>query len=763
VRRDGTIVAWSAGAEQIFNWSPAQALGQPLGTLLICERFRDLQGSAFRRLLTTGERRRVGRCMEISAIRRDGRELPVELTITPVHGQGAPVFDVSFEDISVRRRRELEVWRLAAIVSNSSDAIMSGTVDGTIESWNAGAERLYGYTAEEIIGRSVATLRPDGDLVDVGDAQRRLMAGESVLDFETREIRKDGTSVAVSVSMSPLLDERNTVIGISSIVRDISERKAAEAALSDAQARFQGAFEEAPIGIALVAPGGRFLMANDAYARLFGRSREALLQTSFQAVAHPDDLAAEVDLLESLKSGRLDRYELEQRYLRPDGTTAWGLLAVSMVRDEAGSARYFVRHVQDITARREALQTHTDRLSSLSIAEAREQAGHPPVVSAHGAGELSQFARERLDFILTLARTQLGMEVAYVGEFRDGRELFPAVSGDAASFGLADGAELPLSETYCHRMVEGHIPNVVPDTGAEPEIAGLAVTSTGHIGSYVGVPLRHSDGRLYGALCGIGHETRDDLSERHRELLEFLSVLVVEAIETDMRDQRARRATLQLSEVHALIAALEARDRYTSEHSKTVVELATAVARHLGLDEDDVAAVEHVAMLHDIGKVGIPDSVLDKRGPLSTEEWALMHEHPAVGARIVASLTHLAHLAPSIRAEHERYDGMGYPDGLAGPAIPVASRITFACDAYHAMTSDRPYRAAMPLCEALRELEDNAGSQFDPVVITALSTAFPEIVPSRTRRSRSSENRGDPGVARRGTRRVSHLMSLARW
>jgi PAS domain S-box-containing protein len=126
VRRDGTIVAWSAGAEQVFGWSPEQALGRRLDDLVIGERFRDLQGSAFRRLLVTGDRRSVGRCLEIAAIRRDGRELPVELTITTIQSAGAPIFEVTLEDISARRGAELELRRLAAIVSTSSDAILSG-------------------------------------------------------------------------------------------------------------------------------------------------------------------------------------------------------------------------------------------------------------------------------------------------------------------------------------------------------------------------------------------------------------------------------------------------------------------------------------------------------------------------------------------------------------------------------------------------------------------------------------------------------------
>lgn len=170
----------------------------------------------------------------------------------------------------------------------------------------------------------------------------------------------------------------------------------------------------------------------------------------------------------------------------------------------------------------------------------------------------------------------------------------------------------------------------------------------------------------------------------------------------------------------ALLGALAARDNYTGSHSETVVELATGVAGRLGLSGHEVVAVRQVGLLHDIGKIGIPDSILQKPGTLDAAEWKLMRQHPVVGAKIVAGTESLAHLASMVRAEHERWDGGGYPDGLEGEQIPLASRIIFACDAYHAMTSDRPYRRAMPVDQALQELEHNAGSQFDPAVVAAL-------------------------------------------
>ncbi|MBA3245061.1 MAG: HD-GYP domain-containing protein [Actinobacteria bacterium] len=144
------------------------------------------------------------------------------------------------------------------------------------------------------------------------------------------------------------------------------------------------------------------------------------------------------------------------------------------------------------------------------------------------------------------------------------------------------------------------------------------------------------------------------------------------------------------------------------------------MARHLGLDEAQTCQVKWMALLHDIGKVGVPDAVLHKPGPLNDSELALMRRHPEIGARIVSEVEGLRHMAPVILADHERWDGEGYPCGLAGEAIPIASRITLACDAYHAMVSDRPYRAAMSATDAVDELRRNAGTQFDPRVIEAL-------------------------------------------
>lgn len=172
--------------------------------------------------------------------------------------------------------------------------------------------------------------------------------------------------------------------------------------------------------------------------------------------------------------------------------------------------------------------------------------------------------------------------------------------------------------------------------------------------------------------------------------------------------------------IGALALALAERDRGTGEHAEQVVALAGAVARRMNLDGEEVERIAAAALLHDIGKVAIPDSILNKPGALNDEEWAVMREHSVIGERILRAVPGLGPVARMVRHGHEHFDGSGYPDGLAGDHIPTGSRIVLACDAYDAMTSERPYRPAMSQPEAIAELRANAGTQFDPRVVEAL-------------------------------------------
>src|SRR4051794_29743622 len=217
-------------------------------------------------------------------------------------------------------------------------------------------------------------------------------------------------------------------------------------------------------------------------------------------------------------------------------------------------------------------------------------------------------------------------------------------------------------------------------------------------------------------------ERIDDLREQALAAAEGLSEgehALVDVLR-EIEREKDRAASGYRAVVRSLAAAIEARDGYTGDHSDAVQRLSIAVALRLGLDRDEIDEIRTVALLHDVGKIGIPDHVLHNPDPLSREEWAVMRQHPVIGERILEPLPGLASVARAVRHEHERWDGTGYPDGLAGEEIPLAARVVLACDAYHALVSDRPYRMALPQDVALAELEECAGTQFDPRVVVAL-------------------------------------------
>jgi HD-GYP domain-containing protein (c-di-GMP phosphodiesterase class II) len=210
----------------------------------------------------------------------------------------------------------------------------------------------------------------------------------------------------------------------------------------------------------------------------------------------------------------------------------------------------------------------------------------------------------------------------------------------------------------------------------------------------------------------------------------LLAVPLVGLLTVFARDRQVRiDHELELRDAYRGTAFLlgdvvEADDGYTGEHSRDVVALTLAVADELGLAERDRRDAEFAALLHDVGKIRIPNEIINKPGPLTPEEFEVVKRHTIEGERLLHRVGGLlGEIGKIIRSCHERYDGTGYPDGLSGEQIPLVARIVACCDAYNAMTSDRSYRKAMPRDEAVAELHRGSGSQFDPIVVEALITA----------------------------------------
>lgn len=183
----------------------------------------------------------------------------------------------------------------------------------------------------------------------------------------------------------------------------------------------------------------------------------------------------------------------------------------------------------------------------------------------------------------------------------------------------------------------------------------------------------------------------------------------------------------QLSTMQALAAAVEARDPYTRGHCERVTQYALTIAEALAFSDEELEVLKRAAILHDIGKVAVPDNVLRKNGRFSKDDWIEVRKHPEAGQTMLAHLKFLWPSLPLIRHHHERYDGSGYPDGLVSDGIPSGARILAVADAFDAITSDRPYREALALPDVLEELDRCAGSQFDPKIVKVFLEALPSL------------------------------------
>jgi PAS domain S-box-containing protein len=450
-----------------------------------------------------------------------------------------------FTDVTERRRSEEMNARLAAIVGSSDDAIFSKTLAGTILTWNAGAERMYGYAADEIIGQSVSRLMPPGSEGELAALLARVGRGNVVRRHDGARLRRDGSALRVSLSVSPLVDRAGVIVGASVIEHDVTEQLRAEETLAESARRHRAILQTTMDGFWLGDAQGRLIEVNEAYCRMSGFSSEELVGMHISDLESAETAEKMKSHMETLIATGEDRFETRHR--RKDGSVYD--IAIS-VQYRPGDGGQFVAFLQDISERKAA-----------------------EVELAQSALEL----RERL---------------------------FDTV-------------------------------------------------------------------KAMGALVGV-------------------------------------------------------RDPYTATHEQRVTELAAAFAVEMGLDEGRREGLVLASQIHDIGKVAVPAEILSKPGALSAFEFALVRQHSEIGREILATINFRQPVATIVAQHHERLDGSGYPDGLKGDETMLEARILAVADVVEAMASHRPYRAALPLEEALAEIEAGAGTRYDADTCAAALRLFRE-------------------------------------
>jgi diguanylate cyclase (GGDEF)-like protein/PAS domain S-box-containing protein len=466
---------------------------------------------------------------------------------------------------------------------------------------------------------------------------------------------------------------------------------------SESEERFKGAFEGAPIGMVLFTFDAEdrreVTQVNRAMCELTGRSEDYLTDTGLHEVIHSQDMPIATGALERMARGEEEHPQFEIRFIHADGHTVWVSMSLSLLHAESGEPGYAIAQVQDITERK------------LASEELAYQALHDPLTGLDNRRSLLADLQERIDG--ASADRPLMLQLFDLDGFKTYNDTFGHPAGDALLMRMAQRLKAELAHLASAYRMGGD------------EFCVLSLPSC----------------RDHEAIAAIAADALTEHGEGFEVTASYGSVILpleartaTEALREADRRMYARKSSNSRSSAgrqsaDVLLRILSERNHELGIHLDEVTTLAEAVADRMGLPEVERAALLQAASLHDVGKAAIPDEILHKPGPLDAEEWAFMRRHTLIGARILSAAPALATAAKLVRSSHERFDGNGYPDELAGAEIPLGSRIIAVCDAYDAMVSHRPYREPVQVAAALAELRRCAGHQFDPEVVEVFSQA----------------------------------------
>lgn len=775
IDQDGRITRWNDQAESTFGWTQAEAVGQRLSKLIIPHDLHAAHERGLKHYLETGEGPVLGKRIEIKAQKRDGSVFPVELAVHMLKTHNNVSFSAFVRDITARKQAEealskahddleqLVQERTAAL--SQANTLLQTMLDHVpdhiffkdlqsrfIRNSRSQSEMLGLSHPADVVGKSDFDFFPHAQQA-YDEEQFIIKSGQPMVDFEEHVIWPDGRKTWVSTTKVPLRDEAGQIVGTFGIARDITERKRADEALRKAKDELEVRVVERTAELNITNEQLRLelnerkraedaLKSSETRYRLASRAtKDVIWDLDMVKDLHvwnenvqslfgytPDEAGSDREWWykhihptdhERVRSGLNAFYESsdtiwsdEYRFLRRDGSVAYITDRGYVERDVNGKPLRMIGAMSDITARKHAedqIRRRVDHLKALRIIDMTITASTDMHFSLQTVlrQAISQLQVDAADILLLNPTT-------HILEYSDGIGFYTKA---------IERSSVRIGEGYAGRAaLERKIVNIHSLYESRESFNRRLLMEGENFTGYYGVPLI-AKGEVKGVL-EVFQRTHMAVDQEWVEFLESLAGQAGLAIDNATLFQNLQRTNLELgmayeSTLEGWSAALDLRDKETEGHTLRVTNLTLQLAEHMGLQAKDLIHIRRGALLHDIGKMGIPDRILLKPDNLTDEEWEIMRLHPAYAYEM---LLRIEYLRPSLDipySHHEKWDGTGYPRGLKGEDIPLHARIFAVVDVYDALISDRPYRPAWTKERALEYIKSLSGTHFDPRVVNA--------------------------------------------
>ncbi|MBA4374792.1 MAG: hypothetical protein C0401_01275 [Anaerolinea sp.] len=585
---------------------------------------------------------------------------------------------------SSKQRNEL-------LVQASTDGIFLETLAGEILDCNRIAEQMYGYSREEFMALHVTDLVLKEYVIDKPDYVKwQLDQGGRIGNVPN--IRKDGTVFPVEISTKITGIEGDKFVV--AYVRDVTEQKKAENAILESEAKFRALAQTTAAGI-FIHRAEQFLYVNPRWCEITGYSEQELLKMSLWDTVTQDELPVVKQKYEDRIRGNSEIVRYETAIFTKKGEKKW----------------------LDITAGFIDYQGEKSTIGTAIDITYRKQREHELEVVAHISDALrTTLSREEIrPTILRELMDLLEIDGAIISTIEKGKELSTFERAVGCWYAL-DKLSLKVSDGLSGFIVVSGKPYSNFHASHDPHFAFPELVH--NLTSIAGVPLITKGETIGSLLIGSARV----LTDNELRLLKTIGDLAASAIHrSDLYEQTSLQAQELKQAYDATLEgwahALELRDKETQGHSIRIANMTLKLAKRMGYKDEDLENVRRGALLHDIGKMGVPDTILLKPGSLSEDEWTIMQKHPAYAYDMLSELQYFKEALDIPYCHHEWWDGTGYPRGLKGTEIPLVARIFAIVDAWDALVSDRPYRKAWVKRTALKHIIDQAGTHFDVEVV----------------------------------------------